>query len=123
MSLSPAIKPNCWNGADLARALERGTAFSLLDVRNRDEFARHRIEGPAITRSVDFPYFELLEQSTSDDFAESVRDFATGGGFAELPKDGTLLVVCAKGGTSALVSDGMRMAGYDAANLEGGMLA
>jgi rhodanese-related sulfurtransferase len=41
----------------------------------------------------------------------------------ELPKDRPIVCVCRSGARSGTVTDALVRAGYDAANLEGGMLA
>ena len=41
----------------------------------------------------------------------------------DLPRDGTIVVVCRSGGRSAAVTDALRAGGFDAVNLAGGMSA
>ncbi len=41
----------------------------------------------------------------------------------ELPTDERILVICRSGARSATVTEALRQAGYDAVNVEGGMLA
>ena len=41
----------------------------------------------------------------------------------DLPRDGTIVVVCRSGGRSAAVTDALRAGGFDAVNLAGGMCA
>ena len=41
--------------------MERRDKFFVLDVRNRDEFERFRLEGRSPVPAVNIPYFEMLE--------------------------------------------------------------
>ncbi|MGQ9462431.1 MAG: hypothetical protein ACUVTP_05860 [Candidatus Fervidibacter sp.] len=47
--------------AELKRILDAKEEFTLLDVRNDDEFARWRIEGRYTTPTVHIPYFVAIE--------------------------------------------------------------
>lgn len=112
-----------WTPADLLERLNRGEEMFILDVRNREEFEAWRIEGRTKLPIVNVPYFEILEEGGADDIIESVINYARAKLVDQLPKDRPILVVCAKGGTSDLVAEGLRQMGYEAINLAGGTLA
>ena len=110
--------------ADLADRLAGGERPFLLDLRNEDEFAKWRIEGRAALDALNLPYFEILERGGKDDVEESVRAYFSSGDVpSALPRDRTILAVCAKGGTSALVAEGLRGLGIRPIHLDGGMAA
>ncbi|WP_051663329.1 MBL fold metallo-hydrolase [Alicyclobacillus macrosporangiidus] len=89
--------------------LLRGEPMFILDVRNEEEYADWRIEGPEVT-SVNIPYFDLL-----DGVEPALK---------RLPKDLPVLVVCAKEGASVYVAEQLQAAGVtDVAVLAGGMKA
>ncbi|HWP37402.1 MAG TPA: MBL fold metallo-hydrolase [Gemmatimonadales bacterium] len=124
MSARNVVTKTEWSPADLYRRLELGEQPFVLDVRNRDEFANWKIEGRRELPTVNLPYFEILEESDGQDLSPEawgrlVRQRLDG----QLPADQPVLVVCAKGGTSALVAEGLRTQGFDAVNLEGGTKA
>jgi rhodanese-related sulfurtransferase len=111
-----------WTVSELLDQLRRRQKLFVLDVRNREEFARFPLEGSGLS-AVNLPYFEMLESGGKDDMVDSVvacveRDFAD-----KLPKDSPVLAVCAKGDTSAYVMQGLQRLGYDAGSLKGGMQA
>jgi glyoxylase-like metal-dependent hydrolase (beta-lactamase superfamily II)/rhodanese-related sulfurtransferase len=95
--------------AELDEMIERGDLFLLLDVRNQDEFERWKIEGRNPFETLHIPYFQFIENE--DESANRV------------PKGKQVVVVCAKGGSSEYVAGVLRERGYDAVNLEGGMIA
>jgi rhodanese-related sulfurtransferase len=102
--------------------LERSDKFFVLDVRNRDEFARFRLEGRSPVPAVNIPYFEMLELGGKEEMLDSVvayveRDLAN-----QLPSEVPILAVCAKGDTSEFVAQGLRRLGYASANLKGGQI-
>ena len=120
-----AERPNdeVWTAGDLLERLERRDRFFVVDVRNRDEFERFRLEGRRPVPAVNIPYFEMLELGGKDEMLDSVvayieRDLAD-----QLPSDRPILAVCAKGDTSEFVAQGLRGLGYTSANLKGGMKA
>jgi glyoxylase-like metal-dependent hydrolase (beta-lactamase superfamily II)/rhodanese-related sulfurtransferase len=116
------MKPSTqWTAGELAERLDRGERPFLLDVRNRDEFDAWRIEAPGSLASVNLPYFDILEEGGKDDVAASVREYFTRVAPDVLPKSRAILAVCAKGGTSEMVAEGLRPMGYSVANLVGGM--
>lgn len=113
-----------WSPSELHRKLDAGERFTILDVRNRDEFETWRIEGKRPLPTVNLPYFDLLElESEDEEIATAVARAAPVKLKGKLPKSGTILAVCAKGDTSTHVAEGLRRLGFDAVNLEGGMAA
>ncbi len=112
-----------WSAAEVAGQLRRPQRLFVLDVRNRDEFEAWKVEGREPVPTLNVPYFEILEQGGKDEVVDSVREFFGRGLGGALPRDRTVLAVCAKGGTSDLVALGLRELGYDAVNLAGGMAA
>ena len=103
--------------------LERRDRFFVLDVRNRDEFEKFRLEGRSPLPSVNIPYFEMLELGGKDEMVDSVAAYVERELSDQLPRDLTILSVCAKGDTSEFVGQGLRRLGYSSANLGGGMKA
>jgi len=92
--------------------LERADAaedFLLLDVRNEDEFAAWRVEARAPIETLHVPYFDFLEDAE--------------GSIARIPEGREVVVLCAKGGSSAMVAELLADAGRSARNVEGGMAA
>jgi glyoxylase-like metal-dependent hydrolase (beta-lactamase superfamily II)/rhodanese-related sulfurtransferase len=86
-------------------------AFALLDVRNDEDFAAWKIEGPHQPAAhLHIPYFDFLE----DEEASLARLT----GLREMP----VVVVCAKGGSSEYVATLLRDHGFHAVNLEDGMV-
>lgn len=81
----------------------------VLDIRNTDEFNNWKIEGVNVS-VINEPYFNLL------DGVDKLEN--------RLNKNHEIIVVCAKGGTSEMITDMLREAGYSLAySLEGGMKA
>lgn len=72
----------------------------LLDVREPDEWERGHIDG-----ALHVPMGEVMARQ------------------AELPTHATIVCVCRSGHRSAAVTSALTRLGYDAVNLEGGMLA
>lgn len=103
--------------ADLDQMMQQ-ESFSLLDVRNPEEYNERRIEGPL---SINIPFFEMLEGGGKEDTNESVQEYIKSSLPKKLPKDKKVVVVCGKGNTSALVADLMLKEGYDAYSLAHGM--
>lgn len=115
--------PSEWTVETLKRRLDAGEDVFLLDVRNRDEFAAGRVEGRISPPVLNIPYFEILEGGGAEDMLESVRVFAGRELALRLPRDRTIVAVCAKGGTSRIVAEGLRSLGYRAVNVTGGTKA
>jgi glyoxylase-like metal-dependent hydrolase (beta-lactamase superfamily II)/rhodanese-related sulfurtransferase len=90
----------------LRERIEAGEPVGLLDVRAPDTAEGWRIDGAAVDY-LNVPYYELL-----DGVPEDV--------LSALP-EGPLVVVCAKGESSAMVADQLAEEGVDAVNLERGM--
>ncbi len=112
-----------WTPADLLERLERRDPFFVLDVRNRDEFQRFRLEGRDSVPAVNTPYFEMLELGGKDEMLDSVVAYIERDLAGQLPSEQTILAVCAKGDTSKFVAEGLSRLGYATANLKGGMRA
>jgi glyoxylase-like metal-dependent hydrolase (beta-lactamase superfamily II)/rhodanese-related sulfurtransferase len=113
-----------WNPAELHRHLDAGSRFAILDVRNQDEFDAWRIEGRGAIRTVNVPYFDLLDLEREDEeIAAAVARAVPQRLGDRLPRGEPILVVCAKGDTSTHVAEGLRRLDYAAVNLDGGMAA
>src|SRR5512136_574113 len=112
-----------WTAGDLLERLERRDKFFVLDVRNRDEFQKFRLEGRSPVPAVNIPYFEMLELGGKDEMLDSVVAYVERELADQLPSDLPILAVCAKGDTSEFVAQGLRRLGYTTANLKGGMKA
>ena len=112
-----------WTAGELLERLERRDKFFVLDVRNRDEFERFRLEGRNPVPAVNVPYFEMLELGGKDEMLDSVVAYVERDLASQLPADLPILAVCAKGDTSEFVAQGLRRLGYASANLKGGMKA
>jgi len=104
--------------------LLRSEPMFILDVRNRDEFERWRVEGPHPVPTFNIPYFELLDlEGEQDDVTEAVMRGVQAQLMDQLPHDRPILAVCAEGNTSNYVAEGLRRLDFDAVNMEGGMEA
>lgn len=104
--------------------LLRNEPLFILDVRNRDEFERWRVEGPRSVPMLNVPYFELLDlEGEEEDVTEAVMRGVRAQLMEQLPHDRSILAVCAEGNTSNYVAEGLRRLGFDAMNMEGGMEA
>jgi glyoxylase-like metal-dependent hydrolase (beta-lactamase superfamily II)/rhodanese-related sulfurtransferase len=112
-----------WTVQRLDEALDRGDELFILDVRNAEEFARTPIEGRAAIRASNVPYFAMLEYADDDDLAGAIARYAQRHLGDVLPKEMPILTVCAKGGTSQLVAEGLQRLGYRVGNLAGGIAA
>ncbi|MDT8069425.1 MAG: MBL fold metallo-hydrolase [Terriglobia bacterium] len=110
-----------WTPDSLLARLKNRERFFVLDVRNRDEFDRFRLEGRSPLPALNVPYFELLETGGKDDMVESIVACVEGDLRDKLPSQEPILAVCAKGGTSEFVAQALRQMGYNCANLEHGM--
>src|SRR5512139_588996 len=104
--------------------LSRNEPLFILDVRNRDEFERWRVEGPRSVPTLNIPYFELLDlEGEHEDVTAAVMRGVQAQLMEKLPHDRPILAVCAEGNTSGYVAEGLRRLGFDALNMEGGMEA
>jgi len=117
------LNDEVWTAEELLERLERRDKFFVLDVRNRDEFGRFRIEGREPLPAVNVPYFEMLELGGKDEMVDSVVAYIEQHLANQLPHALPILSACAKGDTSEYVSQGLRRLGYASANLKGGMKA
>ena len=72
---------------------EEGHDFTLLDVRNNEEFGRFKIEGPYLSKMLNVPYIEFIEKED-----ESVAK-------VQIPKDESVRIVCAKEGSAKYVGE------------------
>ena len=111
---------NEWSVETLKKRLDSTGALFLLDVRNREEFAAGKVEGRVAHPALNVPYFEILEGGGTDDRIESVKIYAGRKFSKTLPRDQPVVTICAKGGTSAIVAEGLRAMGYRAVNVAGG---
>ncbi len=113
-----------WSPAELHRHLDASSRFTILDVRNRDEFDAWKIEGKEPIQTLNIPYFDLLDLADeNEEIAAAVARAVPDRLKDSLPRSGQILAVCAKGDTSIHVAEGLRRLGYQAVNLEGGMAA
>ncbi|ASK61902.1 hypothetical protein CFK37_06880 [Virgibacillus phasianinus] len=93
----------------LAKKIVNQEDVFILDVRNKDEFEKWKIEGKQVT-IMNEPYFNLL------DGVETIAN--------QLQKDQEVIVVCAKGGSSQMVALELEEAGFtNVFDLKGGMKA
>ena len=70
-----------------------GDDFTLLDVRNNEEFGRFKVEGPHLSKMINIPYIEFIEKEE-----ESVAQF-------NVSKDESVRIVCAKEGSARYVGE------------------
>ena len=70
-----------------------GHDFTLLDVRNNEEFGRFKVEGPHLSKMINIPYMEFIEKED-----ESVAQ-------VQLPKEESIRIVCAKEGSAKYVGE------------------
>jgi rhodanese-related sulfurtransferase len=107
----------------LRARLRRNEPVFLLDVRPAREFAAWRIEGASPIESLNVPYTRMLADADEENIAGAAASYLAQHHAGVLPKDRLIVAVCARGGTSAFVADGLRATGHQAVNLEGGMIA
>lgn len=96
--------------AELKARLDEGERLVILDVRNEDEYAAWKVEGKHAVPMANVPYFDFIEDEEA--------------AIAQLPftPDDTIVVVCAKGGSSDFVATLLRERGYRAINMTSGMI-
>ncbi|MFZ5817621.1 MAG: MBL fold metallo-hydrolase [Bacillota bacterium] len=107
--------------AELKRLIDGDEPLFIVDVRNREDFKNWRIEGRRPIPAVNVPYFQVLEEVEADEVADSFAGYAQKHWADLLPREGLILVVCAKGGTSEAAAEGLARLGCNVAHLEGGM--
>jgi rhodanese-related sulfurtransferase len=108
-------KQSVWSPVELLHHLEEASRFSILDVRNRDEFDAWKIEGRAPIQTLNIPYFDLLDlNETDEDIAAAVVRAVPQQLQDKLPRDATILAVCAEGNTLTHVAEGLRRLGHEA---------
>ena len=74
--------------------LLRSEPMFILDVRNRDEFERWRVEGPHLVPTLNSPYFELLDlEDEQDDVTAAVMRGVQAQLKEQLPHDRPILAV------------------------------
>jgi glyoxylase-like metal-dependent hydrolase (beta-lactamase superfamily II)/rhodanese-related sulfurtransferase len=95
-------------GEVLKRA-DGGEPLVLLDVRNDEDFERWKLEGRKPLETVHVPYFDFIEDEER--------------AAAQLPRGREIVVVCASGDSSAMVSELLSDKGLPARNVSGGMVA
>ena len=95
--------------SELLSRADGGARLVLLDVRNDEEFETWRLEARRPLEVLHIPYFHFIEN------AEEC--------LARLPRDREIVVLCAQGGSSAMVVDMLGEAGVQARNVAGGMVA
>ncbi len=104
----PSVTP-----AALDERLRAREPTVVLDVRNRDEFERWHVEGPAV-EAVQASHAKFVAAGVTDDVAAHAADLG-------LDPSDRIVVVCGHGEASAEVAGLLVDAGFDAANLAGGM--
>jgi glyoxylase-like metal-dependent hydrolase (beta-lactamase superfamily II)/rhodanese-related sulfurtransferase len=107
----------------LRERLARGEPTFLLDVRASKDFAAWKVEGPRPIDTLNVPYTRILAEAEEDAIPAAAAAYLGKNYADKIPRHGLVVAVCAKGGTSAYVAEGLRTLGYDAVNLEGGMAA
>jgi glyoxylase-like metal-dependent hydrolase (beta-lactamase superfamily II)/rhodanese-related sulfurtransferase len=96
--------------AELRSRLVDGDPVTLLDVRNRSEVERWRIDAPS---SIHVPYMKFVAAGVTGDVTDLLS--------ADVAEP--VVVVCPRGEASAEVAEQLSAAGVDARNLAGGMAA
>ena len=91
----------------LKERIDAGEQVTVLDVRAPSEFATWRVDGPSV-ETTNVPYYEFLD-GVDDDLLSTV------------PRGDPLVVICAKGTSSAYVAGVLAESGRDAVNLADGM--
>ncbi|AGA32033.1 metallo-beta-lactamase/rhodanese-like domain-containing protein [Thioalkalivibrio nitratireducens DSM 14787] len=119
-------RETAWTPASAWEHLLQNEPMFILDLRNADEFAQWRVEGPSPLPTKNIPYFELLDldaEADDDDVTEAAIRGIRAHLMDELPADRTILAVCPEGHTSSYVAEALRNLDFEAVNLEGGMEA
>ena len=95
--------------AELLKRADAGDPVVLLDVRNDADFGRWKLEGRKPLETVHVPYFDFIEDEEQ--------------ALSHIPKGREIVVVCASGDSSAMVSELLTEKGLRATNVSGGMAA
>ncbi|OGM92938.1 hypothetical protein A2372_03775 [Candidatus Wolfebacteria bacterium RIFOXYB1_FULL_54_12] len=90
------------NVQELREKLKSGERIVLLDVREQDELK----ESPKIERALNVPMGEVSLEEEKGTFAKDVK----------------IVAICRSGARSGMIARALKQRGYDAENLEGGML-
>jgi glyoxylase-like metal-dependent hydrolase (beta-lactamase superfamily II) len=100
-----------YRAEDLFEWVTRGEFdFTLLDVRNNEEFGRFKVEGPQLSKMINVSYIEFIEMED-----ESVAR-------VQVPKDESIRIVCAREGSAKYVAEILVNNGWkDVKILEGGI--
>ncbi|ELZ13147.1 beta-lactamase [Haloterrigena salina JCM 13891] len=93
----------------LADRLRSGNGFTVIDVRDRDEFERWHLDGEGV-EAVQIPHTKFIQAQATGGVTDLVDDL-------EEP----IVAVCGRGEASAHAVGLLRDAGLDAGNLAGGM--
>ena len=107
----------------LKERLDRGEAITLLDVRPSGEVARFRVDTAVPPQLINVPYTRMLAEADDEDLAAGIAAWVSANLADQLPRDRPVVAVCAKGGASAYVAEGLRRLGFRAVNLAGGIRA
>lgn len=107
----PAQSSTSIDAAELAAWLRRGESFTVLDVRNREEFQEWHITGPSV-EAVQTPHQQFIAARVQETSEELVPDGPE-----------PIIAVCGVGEASAEVAEQLRDGDTDARNLAGGMKA
>ena len=95
---------------ELFETIESGEDFILLDVRNEKDFSNFIIEGPNDIEMLNIPYFDFIIDPESS--------------VAKVPSDKTLMIVCAKQGSSEYVASVLTEFGREnVSHLDGGIIS
>src|SRR6056297_1116590 len=91
----------------LKERIDAGEDVTILDVRAEDEFDEWHIEGDSV-EIVNVPYYGLVDGLEEEDLER-------------IPEGDPLVVLCAKGGSSELITEMLVEEGRDAVSLAEGM--
>ena len=72
---------------------QEGHDFTLLDVRNNEEFGRFKVDGPHLSKMINIPYIEFIEEEEAS--VDRVQ----------VPKEESIRIVCAKEGSAKYVGE------------------
>ncbi len=117
--------------AELKAKLDRGDPLLLLDVRRPEDVARWRIEAKHPVDFLNISYADMAPEGDPTDPAQIPHEIAQVKRYLEdhpelvqkLPREKPIVVVCAKGVTSAHAAQALRELGFAAVHVEGGMAA